>query len=158
MVACADNGACDGGLQATYWDYTMKYGTSMDSCLTYKSSDGTVPKFCPGTCDNGVSLTQTNAFFASSYKQCKDVADVKKEIMTGGPVHGYMEVYEDFYNYQTGIYKHVTGALLGGHAIKIVGWGTDKTAGNFWIVANSWGDSWGERFVIFFSIPNTNFF
>lgn len=31
-------------------------------------------------------------------------------------------------------------SLLGGHAIKIVGWGFDQTSQlNYWIVANSWG-------------------
>jgi cathepsin B len=49
-------------------------------------------------------------------------------------------VYEDFMNYKSGVYKHQTGSQLGGHAVKIVGWGD-----GYWIVANSWGTSWGEK-------------
>lgn len=34
---------------------------------------------------------------------------------------------------------------MGGHAVKIIGWGTDADSGeDFWLVVNSWNDSWGE--------------
>ena len=33
---------------------------------------------------------------------------------------------------------------MGGHAIKVVGFGTDKNSGQgYWIGANSWGTTWG---------------
>lgn len=32
------------------------------------------------------------------------------------------DVYQDFMNYKSGVYKHVSGSLLGGHAVKIVGY------------------------------------
>jgi hypothetical protein len=34
--------------------------------------------------------------------------------------------------------------LKGYHAIEIVGWGTDKVWGEYWIVKNSWGDKWNN--------------
>jgi len=44
--------------------------------------------------------------------------------------------------YKSGVYTHQTGSLEGGHAVKIVGWGSD--AGTpYWIVANSWNTKWG---------------
>ena len=63
--------------------------------------------------------------------------------MTNGPIQAGFNVYSDFYNYRSGIYKYVSGSLLGGHAIKIIGWGSLNGV-NYWIVANSWGASWGE--------------
>jgi cathepsin B len=45
--------------------------------------------------------------------------------------------------YKSGIYKYTRGSLLGGHAVKIIGWGVENGI-NYWIVANSWGAGWGE--------------
>ena len=63
--------------------------------------------------------------------------------MANGPMLVGMIVYEDFDSYSSGIYSHVAGEASGGHAIKLVGWGTDVTEGLFWIVQNQWGTSWG---------------
>jgi len=64
--------------------------------------------------------------------------------MTYGPVEAAFTVYEDFLNYKSGVYHHVTGSQLGGHAIKILGWGVDN-ATPYWIVANSWNTDWGNQ-------------
>ena len=43
--------------------------------------------------------------------------------MANGPVETGFTVYEDFMNYSSGIYKRKSNVVLGGHAVKIVGWG-----------------------------------
>ena len=61
-----------------------------------------------------------------------------------GSVEGTFTVYEDFGDYEKGIYQHVTGSYLGGHAIKIIGWGVEDGV-KYWLCANSWNESWGEK-------------
>ena len=34
--------------------------------------------------------------------------------------------FQDFLTYRTGVYKHLQGPELGGHAIKIIGWGVEN--------------------------------
>ena len=46
-------------------------------------------------------------------------------------------VYADFENYAGGVYKQTTDKTLGGHAVRIVGWGVDSGT-KYWKVANSW--------------------
>jgi len=62
--------------------------------------------------------------------------------MTNGPVEASFTVYLDFVTYKSGVYVHKTGGALGGHAIKILGWGVDNGVA-YWTVANSWNTDWG---------------
>ena len=34
--------------------------------------------------------------------------------------------------------------MLGGHAVTIIGWGTENNT-DYWTVQNTWGSSWGEQ-------------
>ena len=45
--------------------------------------------------------------------------------------------------YKSGIYQHVEGSYLGGHAVKLVGWGVEDGI-EYWKIANSWNEDWGE--------------
>merc|ERR1719497_83754 len=53
-------------------------------------------------------------------------------------------VYKSFMSYKSGVYKKHFWEFLpeGGHAVKIIGWGTEAGQ-DFWLVANSWGTTWG---------------
>jgi len=64
--------------------------------------------------------------------------------MTHGPVEAAFTVYADFPSYKSGVYSHVSGSQLGGHAIKILGWGVENST-PYWLVANSWNEGWGDK-------------
>jgi cathepsin B len=67
------------------------------------------------------------------------------DIFLNGPVTGAFTVYEDFTAYKSGVYKHVFGDELGGHAISIVGYGVDEKSGlPYWKCKNSWNILWGD--------------
>ena len=67
-------------------------------------------------------------------------------IYTKGPVVGQLEIYSDFFAYKGGIYELTTDlGFMGGHAIKIIGWGFSKEFNVYsWLCQNSWGEWWGE--------------
>jgi len=100
---------------------------------------------CSKSCISGFNSTYTKDkhFGASAYTVPADVAKIATEIMTNGPVEGAFSVYEDFLTYKTGVYTHTSGQLLGGHAIKVLGWGVDNGVA-YWTVANSWNEDWGN--------------
>ena len=66
-------------------------------------------------------------------------------IMKFCPVEAAFSVYEDFLTYKEGISQHTSFSLLGGYAVKIIGWGReDKTRTDYWIVASSWNITWSK--------------
>lgn len=143
MVSCdTTNMGCQGGYLDKEWYFLESTGTVTDKCWGYKSGAGVVPS-CRTTCEDGSDMK----FYKSkkgSLNQLADVESIKMEIMTNGPVETGFTVYSDFMSYRSGIYEKGWFVLPeGGHAVKIVGWGVESGT-NFWIVANSWGPSWGE--------------
>eukprot|EP00439_Symbiodinium_sp_Y106_P038741 s1889_g4.t1 len=69
---------------------------------------------------------------------------IQQMIMSGGPVETAFDVYSDFELYSHGIYHHVKGEMVGGHAVRMVGWGIDGGV-KYWKIANSWNPYWGEK-------------
>lgn len=77
---------------------------------------------------------------------------IMHEIYRNGPIVSGFVVFDDFMDPlqfdPTTIYQHKNKAAgsIGGHAIKIVGWGEDTVGGEvipYWWIANSWGKAWG---------------
>lgn len=52
--------------------------------------------------------------------------------------------FNELFFFAVGVYQHVTGDMLGGHAIKILGWG-DENGTPYWLAANSWNTDWGDE-------------
>lgn len=53
-----------------------------------------------------------------------------------GPVYAEMRLFEDFYAYQGGVYRHLAGGSDGLHAVVVVGYDDARSC---WVVKNSWG-------------------
>jgi cathepsin B len=157
-VTCdTSNDGCEGGDPYTLWQYAKGTGIVTESCAPYNDSIPTCPpstepclKFvntpaCKKTCKDGSSWQASKHFAASAYAISSNVADIQTEIQTNGPVEATFSVYEDFIAYKSGVYIHTTGKLLGGHAIKIIGWGVSNTSTPYWTVQNSWTTTWGDQ-------------
>lgn len=92
-------------------------------------------------CTGKLSGWDSNLTKITGYSKINGIEAIKEYVATKGPVEACFSVYNDFYNYRTGVYRYATGALLGGHCVCIVGY---DTAGGYWICKNSWGTSFGE--------------
>ncbi|KAF6199518.1 hypothetical protein GE061_007544 [Apolygus lucorum] len=64
--------------------------------------------------------------------------------MKNGPIVAGFVMYEDFLFYKSGVYQHVGGKPLAGHAVRVLGWGTEDST-PYWLVANSWNRDWGDQ-------------
>jgi len=81
---------------------------------------------------------------AKAAKSYRSIAGMKTALMTTGPLAVAFTVYEDFPAYKSGVYKHVHGGQLGGHAVNMIGWGVEDGV-DYWLVKNSWNSNWGDN-------------
>jgi cathepsin B len=134
---------CSGGTLYTSWTFLRFFGIATDGCRPYTAGDGHVDS-CPifsSTCADGSDFKK---YYASEFYMLGSVEEMKRNILEKGPIETGFMVYADFIQYKGGIYKRTSDELLGGHAVKIVGWGEEQGT-KYWIVANSWSPSWGEN-------------
>ena len=141
LVSCdtTDMG-CDGGYLENAWNFMGSHGVCSEQCLPYASGTGNVPT-CTDKCVDGTEKKEYKCD-PSSIKTPSDVESIQTEIMTNGPIEVAFNVYQDFMSYHSGVYTHNSGKLLGGHAVKMIGWGIDNDI-PYWICANSWDTTWG---------------
>jgi cathepsin B len=73
------------------------------------------------------------------------VGAMMRQIQQSGSVLSSFTVYHNFMYYFGGVYRSTDNTpIVGRHAIRIIGWGKDKTGQEYWIIANSWSRHWGE--------------
>jgi len=109
------------------------------------SSEYPTPK-CSSSCSEGSYTTgySGDKLKAKSAYSVSGVQNIMNDIYTNGPVTGAFSVYSDFPTYKSGVYTKTAGSsMLGGHAIKIFGWGVENGV-DYWLVANSWNEQWGD--------------
>lgn len=165
-VQCQSFG-CNGGQVGTPWswfdrtgvvtggdfgDNTLCYDYTMPQCAHHVESttlavcDDVVqvePK-CGKSCPTNASIDYTaDKQKAQSSYNVRSVDSIKTELVTYGSVTAAFTVYEDFPTYKSGVYSHQTGEALGGHAIKVIGYGTEGGE-DYWLCVNSWNNTWGD--------------
>jgi len=117
----------------------------MESCTDLNGGNEYSTPKCTSECESNYDVTfNKDKHFASSSYGVKGVENMQKEMMEKGTLSVAFTVYEDFEAYTGGVYQHTTGKSLGGHAIKMVGWGVDNGT-PYWICTNSWNNTWGEE-------------
>jgi cathepsin B len=142
LVSCdAENYGCGGGYLQAAWDYITNVGLVTESCFPYDAESGNA-----GPCENTCSDSETWTPYKSINVQSFGIPDGQTEIATNGPIETAFDVYEDFFSYTGGIYVQNSQEYVGGHAVKVLGYGYDEATGlNYWLAANSWGTSWGDN-------------
>ena len=166
LSCCTSCGfGCDGGMPSAAWKYWLLGITTGD---LYGDTQYCQPYFlppcdhhidgshgaCPATVDTPECVSDcskgnkepisTQMTYGTSAYSVSGEDNMMQEIYENGPVEGSFLVYEDFVTYKSGVYQHVTGEYLGGHAIKIIGWGVENGV-KYWLCVNSWNDEWGDK-------------
>jgi len=156
-VSCSSaygNNGCNGGWY--YWVWEWMQVTPVVQAIYYPYSSGAG---VTGTC---ATITNATAPFASTvatgtpYVQVGTTnAAIQSAIMVK-PVSVAVEAnLPAFQLYSSGVITKNCGTFVD-HAILAVGWGNDPTYGNYWIVENSWGSSWGANGYVLIGMSDTS--
>ncbi|KAI1717026.1 papain family cysteine protease domain-containing protein [Ditylenchus destructor] len=170
VLSCGDGG-CDGARIDAGWNYWATDGIVTGS--NYTAKQGCIPYPFP-PCEHHTNKTKypqchslpdyetpkcekkcQESYKEKSYDEDKyygkpyfeveaNVEAIQKELYTNGPLELGIMLYEDFLHYDSGIYVHQAGSILGGHAVKLVGWG-EENGTPYWTIANSWNRDFGEN-------------
>jgi C1A family cysteine protease len=138
-LSCSGAGTCAGGYPDGAANYFVSAGLPAESCYPYTGTNGTCTSACANWQASAYKLKGYSWVTTQSGQTAVDA--VKSALTDHGPLVMTMNVYRDFYSYVGGVYTHVSGDYLGGHAVLTVGY---DDANQCFIVKNSWGAYWGE--------------
>jgi C1A family cysteine protease len=129
---------CGGGGCAGWWPdsavtYLLNKGIAHETCFPYQDHDMPCTT-CSGR--NGEAIRIRN------HVTTFDTAQRKRYLAHVGPVMAVFAVYNDFFAYSSGVYRHVAGALAGYHCVSVIGYDDTQQC---WISKNSWGAGWGDN-------------
>jgi C1A family cysteine protease len=109
-------------------------GIADEVCYPYTDVDQNCTNLC-GDWQNRVTKISAHHSLVSN------AAGMKEWVSSRGALSACFIVYNDFYSYSGGVYRHVWGDQAGGHCVSIVGYDDGQGC---WICKNSWGTGWGE--------------
>ncbi|KAL3089124.1 hypothetical protein niasHS_008489 [Heterodera schachtii] len=167
IMSCSPNSyGCNGGSPYYAWNWIKSTGVvtgtdypTKNGCKPYPFEPNAKSAFTTPSCSAQCSNSAWKIAYTADRKYANatgflqgtksTVTAIENEIKANGPVVASMNVYNDFYYYSTGVYTRTSNTKMGGHAVRLIGWGkqtcTDGTSQDFWLAVNSWNTDWGQK-------------
>jgi len=140
---CGGTGGCKGSIPQLAYNYVQLFGLATDDDYPYWSGVTGMTGNCKYDLEKRtpvVGITGYNTLPAN------DMEATMQHLATMGPlaVAGDASPWQ-FYG--SGVFSGCSydNNIGLNHAIQMVGYGTDDTHGDYWLVRNSWGPNWGEH-------------
>jgi cathepsin L len=139
LIDCdTSNNGCNGGSMDSAFQYIIQNG-GIDTEDSYPYEE--VQRDCRYNPSNSeVTLTSWYDITLGDEEALRKAVDI-------GPVSAAIDASQpDFQSYNGGVYNNPDCTHQLDHAVTIVGYGHDNDSNlDYWIVKNTWGESWGDN-------------
>lgn len=135
LVSCnSNNYGCNGGWYV--FDMYQKKGSVYEVDYPYTGTDS--------SCKGGLHYNEKleSYAFVDTDSNVPSVEKIKAAIYNYGAISVAVNADGNMQSYSSGIFSKCSSGENVNHAVNLVGW-NDK--GGYWIMRNSWGESWGEN-------------
>jgi C1A family cysteine protease len=126
-----DNAGCNGGNPNSTFQYIIDNGLCSDKDYPYTAQQGNCNK-----CKAIASL--------KSFENVPDETTMLEKMRIGVLSIAIEADTQVFQFYSSGVFDDDSCGTNLDHAVVLVGYGTDNNNKDYWILRNSWGQSWGE--------------
>jgi cathepsin C len=157
IISCSRlNQGCAGGYPYLVGKHGREQGFVEESCQPYSESDDKCYNYC---FHQKVWKVKDYGYVGGYYGGC-DEESMMRELYENGPIIVAINATPELYYYSNGIFHSEAKKTEGkcekmvkpweytNHAVVLIGWGEENVNDNvvkFWILKNSWGDTWGEK-------------
>jgi len=140
---CGGTGGCEGGIAQVAYQYAELFGLVNDTEYPYDESWN--PKECKYN-----ATEMTSKVFVRGYETLprNDYDSIINHVAKVGPLSASIAVgWSDMKAYGGGVYKDCSydRNIELNHVVQLVGYGTDEENGDYWLLRNSWGLTFGDQ-------------
>jgi len=142
-LKCGGSGGCQGSIPQLGFVYTQLFGLTKEEDYPYTSGNMGVTgncKYSPNSMDTLTTLRGYETLPRNS------VEAVMNHVANVGPLSVAVDA-SSWSFYGGGVFDgcDYNRNIEINHAVQLVGYGTDPSEGDYWLVRNSWGGNWGDH-------------
>jgi len=142
-LQCGGGGGCEGSVTQLGFIYAQLFGLVTEQDYPYLSGNYGYTESCtydPNSMEALATLRGYEVLPRNHY------ATVMNHLANVGPLSVAVAA-GDWSYYRDGVFDGCSydSNIEINHAVQLVGYGTDPTEGDYWIIRNSWGTWWGEN-------------
>jgi len=135
---CGGTGGCGGGTVELVYDKVKEIGIALEKDYPYISGSTGRNYACKTKIPVSANIT---SYYALPSNQQPPLLDA---LATIGPIAINVEA-SPWMSYRSGVFDGCNQKNPDiDHVVQLVGYGTDPSHGDYWLVRNSWGAGWGE--------------